>query len=370
MKRIILPLLVLVLALISCERQPAVAPEAMQVIGFDLAPLAPTRADVVDPRASTLITEDSIFSMGIFAYSTPHEIVPGSLKAGLSTATPNLIYNQKATRELIPDPDPAPDAAPDSQVLSDWTYQPVAYWPINLALNNTFFAYSPHSDEMPTAIVSLSSATGTPTITYTLPEVSTEMIDLLYSDSVLNQKRDTNEGKVKYKMNHALSWLSFVVAPAKVNEDENSKYEVNWIAFMADELPATATLDLGTGKWIAESMSTAHREFELNLTKEAKSIKQGEVALVVHPDSRLVLLPFTIKKEAVATIDITFVFDGIEYYYFAPFPEQRMTAGNVSVYVINISPDGATVTFEHEEPIDNWLKAWEEEGGTLELDIY
>ncbi|MDL2304716.1 fimbrillin family protein [Bacteroides sp. OttesenSCG-928-D19] len=367
MKRI-LPLLALVLALISCEHQPAtVAPEAMQIIGFELAPLAPTRADVVDPRASTLITKDSIFSMGIFAYSTPHEIVPGSLKAGLATTTPNLIYNQKATRELVL----IPDTEPKEYELNDWTYEPEAYWPVNLALNNTFFAYSPHSDEMPTAIVSQSNDTGTPTITYTLPDVSTEMIDLLYSDSVLNQNRNTNQGKVKYKMNHALSWLSFVVAPVEVNKNPDSKYKVNWIAFMADELPATATFDLGTRKWIAESMSTAHREFELNLTKEAESIAQGEVALVVHPDSRLVLLPFTIKKEAVATIDITFVFEGIEYYYFAPFPEQRMTAGNVSVYVINISPDGAIVEFQKETSIDNWLKAWEDyEGGDVELEIY
>lgn len=346
--------------LAGCDEQEPAGPTGtseMKEIGFGISSL--------HLRSNTLISKDSILSMGIFGYSTEYD-VSDPVATSLQTATPNLLYNQKATRESIEN-----TSLPGDYILSSWEYNPVVYWPMDLSVRNSFFAYSPHSSDIPSAIVSQNTSTGNPTITYTLPQEPTDMIDLLYSAPVLNKNRNStekvNDGKVVYDMKHALCWLSFVVAPEVYNGDEDEIYRVDWLSFMADNLPVTATLDLGTGSW--SNATTDFRQYDFELTDEAENIKSGEVALVVDESSRLMLLPVTIDDTAGATIDITFWYKGIQYYYFAPFPTQRMTAGNIAVFVINISPDGATLTFQSEERIDNWIKKWQE-GGSLDVDIY
>lgn len=375
MKTIIqIALLCYLAALLSgCNEQPAPAVlEVPEPIGSDISTLASTRGTLPKPqRGNTIITKDSIKSMGIFGYSTKFD-VSNPVGTSLASTTPNLIYNQKATRELVL----KPNTEPKEYELSEWTYTPMAYWPIDLSLRNSFFAYSPHSSDVPNSIVSLSTATGNPKLTYTLPEAPQNMVDVLYSSPVLNKNRKSteqvNNGSVVYDMKHAMCWLSFVVATSVYGEDTTAEYEVDWIAFMADNLPTTATLDLATGSW--SDMTTDYRLFDFDLIGEdgTATIPSGQASLVIDENSRLILLPFTIDDSAGATIDITFWYKGVQYYYFAPFPTQRLSAGNISVFVINISPEGATLTFQSEDRIDNWLKAWEKEtdGGDRELDIF
>ncbi|MDH6357165.1 fimbrillin family protein [Parabacteroides sp. PF5-9] len=366
----------LIIWLTGCDRQEPVAPTDRKEIGFDIASLASTRSPLPkSQRGNTLIHKDSIFSMGIFGYSTSYDVT-APVETSLLSVTPNLIYNQKATRELERIENPP---EPDKYILTSWGYNPVAYWPVDLSVRNSFFAYSPHSSDIPSAIMSLNTSAGTPKLTYTLPEEPTDMIDVLYSDPVLNKNRNStekvNDGRVVYDMKHALCWLSFVIAPVVYGnddpEDPDAAYSVDWLSFMADNLPTTATIDLGTGKWT--NMITDFRQYNIELTDAAQSIKPGDVALVIDENSRLTLLPFEINDAAGATIDITFWYRGTQYYYFAPFPTQRMTAGNIVVFVINISPDGATLTFQSEDRIENWLKEWEADSDFpdgLGLDIY
>lgn len=370
--RTLLCLCYLAALLSGCNEQPAPAIlEVPEPIGSDISTLASTRGTLPKPqRGNTIITKDAIKSMGIFGYSTKFD-VSNPVGTSLESTTPNLIYNQKAEREVTEAVNT--ETGKVEYTPGKWNYTPVAYWPIDLSLRNSFFAYSPHVDDIASATVSSRSANGNPKLTYTLPTEPIDMVDILYSGPVLNKNRKStgqvNDGKVIYDMKHAMCWLSFVVATASYVGYEEEDYKVDWIAFMADDLPTTATLDLATGSWDEATMRTDKRVFEFELIGDIVEIPSGTASLVIDENSRLILLPFTIDDKAGATIDITFWYRGVQYYYFAPFPTQILRAGNISVFVLNISPDGAKLTFQSEERIDNWLKEWEE-GGGRELDIF
>lgn len=326
------------------DRQESPAPQDKIPVRFGVSSL--------ESRSNAVLTADAIHSMGVFGYSTG----TSNFNPSVSTFTPNLIYNQEASREIV------------ANVPGEWEYTPPAYWPLDLSVKNSFFAYSPHSShfaESANVIVSGRTASGYPTLTYTLPTDITEQEDILYAAPVLDINRESNGGKVLYEMKHALSWLAFVVTPTMFN-DPNEEYTVNRLIFMADELPMTATLNLGTGQWSnVRSEEKVVFEFELDET-EATNIKPGEVARIVDPASRLMLFPITIDSElSGATVDLTFMFNGEEYYYYVPFPTTYMTAGNVVVYLINISIDGIIVEFMEKNKIEDWLP-----GGGKQIDIF
>lgn len=305
----------------------------------------------VQTRSNTMQSVDDILSMGIFGYSTGED----DFNPANVSHTPNLLHNQLASRPQ----------------KGEWTYSPVAYWPVDLSVKNTFFAYAPHSSEFSeesNVRISEADASGYPTLRYTIPSDATEQKDILYAAPVLNKNRKSNDGtvtngSVRYEMKHALTWLAFVVAPTMYN-NPNETYTVNWFAFMADNIPVSSTLNLGTGVWSNTFYESATYEFKL--TEAAENIKPGEVARIVDPSSRLMLFPFEIGGDASGTtIDLTFTYDpGVdvlatgdpeEYYYFIPFPTTRMTAGNVVVYIINISVDGISVSFLEENKIEDWV---------------
>lgn len=354
------------LLLAGCSNQPedtGVEPPASDnPVGLDISPL--------QTRGNSVILRDSIRSMGIFGYTTDHDVVvPGADPAsGNLFSSPSLLNNQKATRTF------------DDTTLSDWEYSPIEYWPVNLSMRNSFFAYSPHSSDFPQgATVSVSTAAiepynyTYPRITYTLPAGNLDesdnpgasaMVDLLYSAPVLNKNMNStdkvNDGKVVYDMKHALTWLSFLIAPVKTDPDSSEEeiYKIDWLAFLSDALPVTAELNLGTGKW--SNMTRGQRDYVFTLADsdgtddEALEVTAGKVTPIIERNNRLMLLPYDITDEANVTIDITFWHKDIQYYYYVPFPTQRMTAGSALVYVLNISPEGITLEFLKGNKIEEW----------------
>lgn len=321
-------------------------------------------------RGVAIVDASEIQSMGVFAYSTGNE----PFDPANTTHRPNLMHNRQLTRE-----EPGEDG-----VATEWTYSPIVYWPMDLTNKNSFFAYAPHSSLFHTQAnvqVSAASASGYPTLTYTIPEDITEQYDILYAAPVLDKNRlsddeEAHDGKVFYQMKHALTWLAFVIAPVPSLHHEdypNESYTVNWLEFMATNLTNRATLNLGTGGWTSNAKGSVNYEFEL-IEEAAANIKPGETARIIDPESRLMLFPFEINDDTEATIDLTFIYDPgdpdsdieiEEFYYYMPFPTTRMTAGNVIVYVINISTEGASVHFLKENRIEEWL-----EGEAKEVEIF
>lgn len=364
----------------GCVRQaagPDPAPAGGDVVGLDISSLK--------TRGNTILGPDEILSMGIFGYSTDYDVTdPADPQTRNLTTAPSLINNQKATRT---------SSGADPVVLSEWTYNPVAYWPLDLSVKNSFFAYSPHSSDFPEgATVSVATAPSGgytyPRITYTLPmgnladnesenPGTSAMVDLLYAVPVLNKNHEStgkvDDGRVIYDMKHALTWLSFMIAPVETYTAEEKAekgteyYKIDWLAFLSDAIPVTATLDLGSGTWNESTMTRGTRDYVFEFADSDSDgmvqIEAGTVGTVIDPSNRLMLLPFNITEEANVTIDITFWHDGMQYYYYVPFPTQRMTAGNALVYVLNISPEGITLEFLDENTIEEWDKLHDDVGG-------
>lgn len=337
----------LALLLSSCgsKGEDVMSKSGFTGINFSISSLGTKTAAIMDV--------DSILSLGVFGYSSSS---PFSLDPINRDLVPDLLYNQKAER--VPG--------------GEWTYDTIVYWPLDLSVNNTFFAYSPHSSEFSEEAnirVSNPTAFSYPTLTYTIPEVVADQQDILYSEPVYDKNRNSNDlqvsdGTVKYHMKHAMSWLAFVVTPTEYFSPDE-RYTVTWFAFMADRLPVTSTLNLGTGKWSAPSYGL-NIVYDFDLSDAAENIPPGETARIVDPNNVLMLLPFDIDSgESNATIDLIFTYDTgggsnttlEEYYYFIPLPTTRMSAGNVVVYAVNISVDGISVEFKEENKIEDWIES-------------
>jgi hypothetical protein len=326
-------------------------------LGFDVSSLLTRNSRVSDVN--------DILSMGVFAYNTGTDDYNASNPAHI----PNTLYNQRVTRASSGTP---------------WEYSPLAYWPYDLNLKNSFFAYSPHSSDFPieaNARVSASTAFGNPTLTYTMPSVIADQQDILYAMPMLNKNSSSvgvNDGKVGYTMQRAMSAIAFIVT-ALNDEDPEAEFDVTWFAFLADRMPLTATLDLGyippTGvpfrdnAWSAPTQfGGVNYEFELddNPLTGATGIKSGELRDVTGRNNVLLLFPITIDSETSnATVDLTFDFDGYEYYYWTPLPTVYMHAGYVTVFVITLSVEGIFVEFKEINTIDEWL-----EGDSIEVEMY
>lgn len=317
-------------------------------------------------RARIELAED-IMSLGLFGYSTGTDSFDATNPAHL----PNLMHNRLATR---------------SEAGGDWSYSPDAYWPVDLSVKNSFFAYSPHSSLFPvSAAVAVSGigASGYPTLSYTVPELVSEQVDVLYSEyeyAVGNQKylnantanvnRNTNGGQVLYKMKHALTWLAFMAYP-EPRSGQHDEYHIVSLRFIVDKLVTRASLNLGTGEWVNPVSSSADYQFDVVST----ALPVGQVNAITATDNQLMLIPqnFTVKDNP-STIDIVYTIndaddgtdDSDEYFYTIPFPDTKLGAGRVTVYLLRLSPEGAQVQFLEDNTITQWL-----EGGALPpLDVY
>lgn len=157
--------------------------------------------DVSQTRAGTeYASAADLTAIGVFAYFTNGAFSEGS-------ATPNFMYNQKVER----------------QSNGSWTYSPVKYWPNNAKDKLSFFAYAPYMDEKATGgtnpTISGNTATGFPKLTYTVPAAAANQTDLLASVPLMNRTY-TNDGKVAFTMNHALTKAAVCI---KSKDKESNK---------------------------------------------------------------------------------------------------------------------------------------------------
>lgn len=126
-------------------------------------------------------TTANLLSMGVYAYYTGGNNLTTSDK-------PNFMCNQKVER--------ANNASP-------WTYSPVKYWPNNPADKVSFYAYGPY--DVKGLNVSGATQSGPPTMEYTIQEAEADQADLIIASVLPNQTYANNNGKVSFKMFHALT---------------------------------------------------------------------------------------------------------------------------------------------------------------------
>ena len=173
----------LLTALSGCQAEDD-APDIPQVtipVGFS--------GDVPETRAAKeYVSAADLTAIGVFAYFTNGMFSEDS-------STPNLMYNQQVKR----DPDDG-----------SWTYSPVKYWPNNTTDKISFFAYAPYVDDAASdgsnfAFKGMTEA-GFPALTYTVPAVENNQVDLLAAVPLMDQGYDNgNSGTVKFLLKHALT---------------------------------------------------------------------------------------------------------------------------------------------------------------------
>ena len=139
-----------------------------------------TRATSLDDAA--LKTE----GFGVLAYYTQNS----AWTAAAATATPNFMHNQKISW---------------STANSLWNYSPIRYWPNNTNDKVSFFAYAPFEANPITGAskgikLSTNTATGTPSINFSINGSITNQVDLVYASA-----KDKNKEVVDFQFKHALS---------------------------------------------------------------------------------------------------------------------------------------------------------------------
>lgn len=316
-----------------------------------------------------VVTTDpkSIHSLGIIGYST------NTLFDEAIAPEPNLFDNVHAERMIDE----------ESGELTPWYYTPAVYWPSNVELKNTFFAYSPYTacqDELPEDLLSVVTDNGSPQIIYSVPEAMSEQIDLLYSDSayVSNINYESNSGNVTFKMKHALLWLRFMIAPVIENltpkEGETESYTITEFNMTADRIINTGQFDMRTAKWSKiddlpdsnNGYEGVNYEFD-NLWEEPLTVEAGKtypMGGLTYEHCLMIIPQSIVLSENATAVNVAFTHDdasgdpsNTEHYITMPFPDVKLDkAGYVMTFIVKLSISGAWIEFRDSNPIDVWLE--------------
>src|SRR5574344_835252 len=168
-----------------CERKISTLTDSSSEI--DIVAKPDTASYVLTKGAPVTGTSSPAGSIGVLGYL----LLGGTWNE--STAIPDFMYNTQLTRT----------GSPGSYTYS---YYPAKFWPDNTNDKVRFFAYYPYNGDDVT--LSLQTATGCPTISYTSGSTVTNQVDLMYAHaSAVNNK--TTGSSVNLAFSHALTRVSF-----------------------------------------------------------------------------------------------------------------------------------------------------------------
>ena len=143
-------------------------------------------------RASGIITTANISSMGVFACYTGQ----GDWDDTYNTGSPlNYMYNESLSRT---------GSGP-------WTYSPVKYWPNTKGDKVSFFAYAPHTSQIPENALRIPGQTskGQLEFLHLPPDAAEDQFDLLVAYPVLN--RTKGAGPITFTFKHVTAQIIFHV---------------------------------------------------------------------------------------------------------------------------------------------------------------
>lgn len=287
-----------VAALASCSSDDAttekgVAPMANEGINFSVYTPTVTR--------STIEYDETVQNngFGVFAFSQMQEPIASFSKANY---LPNFMYNQKVTYNG-----------------TDWTYEPIKYWPNNDGALVSFYAYAPYFqefnedkftftpesndyskenttiDKKNVRLVLGYDAMG-PAIEYTRSSIATEGVDLLWGaqkgttdpKAPVDLEKQKIDEKIEFVFKHAMSRLHFNVQvwgdEYSVNKPDtnNSNHEIapnTTIKIKKVELVGnfwnTGTLRLYDGMWKHEKGDYSNLVFEEGAGHFSAAVEAG-----------------------------------------------------------------------------------------------
>ncbi|MDR0953988.1 MAG: fimbrillin family protein [Rikenellaceae bacterium] len=221
MKHFLLILSLIALASVACSREDEFLPpqgQEREIVFAAQFPATDKTSPATRGEASTALRK-----IGVFGYSHT---------GNLGTVAP---------AELLPDYFQN-KAVVDLDNNGIWTYDGGRkYWPSN-ARRLSFFAYSPYEDVQD--VLELSTASGTPTIDYTVPTTIAGQVDLMWSKNTDMTYATSTDGAVPLAMNHALTKIDFEVKLELEAGATSSSYLVRFDKLEVRNVAGSGTLDL------------------------------------------------------------------------------------------------------------------------------
>ncbi|MFI3249046.1 MAG: fimbrillin family protein [Rikenellaceae bacterium] len=201
-----------------------------------------------------------------------------------------------------------------------WSYSPKRYWPSNLDEKIKFFAYYPYAEDSKGLIsINDSDHTGSPTLTYSVPQLCTDQLDVLVAQTEAINNSDT-AAAVPLDMVHALSQISF---QAKLAKEGATTVYISGVKILG--VKNAGTLDMEQLTWSVPTDDTEDG-FE-----SAAILYLGDEVDGKAPEYRKI-------SSTTATTDLT-ANDG----YLLMMPQKDMSAAKAVVTFANI--DDGTVTY-------------------------
>jgi hypothetical protein len=326
-----------------------------------------------------------LLTLGVFGFSTGTDLFDPDHT--ISTHTPNLLDNVEVTRDTI--------AGTKPYRFTPWSYNPVAVWPSDTLVNNTFFAYAPYMESGQTVGTDghfeVDVTGGAPILKFRPPQNISEQVDLLYSEynsNVTDINANKNNGEVLYKMKHAMLWVRFLIATRDMDNDptDDEFYTITEFRFIGGHIMAAAAFDLGTATWSPDpefagtddGYGEAVYEFDY-LYDHPYKIMAGEVVRLgaaLHR-SYLMIIPHNFVTDINETsVELSFLHDPdgeggesyeSEHFVSIPFPDVKLgEPGNTLVYVVRVSTSGTYIEFAGSSTIKDWI----EEESNRETEVF
>ena len=298
---------------------------------------AQTKADV-----ATIETLEEGF--GVFAY---HTGIGNDKKYNQNESVPNYMFNQKVYYEN-----------------SNWTYQPTKYWP-STTDQISFIAYAPHMDYSNSTINIDNITKGDPTLTFTVPTVVTNQIDLLY-DAQLDKVQ--SNGKIKFLFKHALSKIGFKIKASNHNE----KVTVSCIS-LNGKFASTGKMNVKTGIFDDQTLTyptDINSNYTLNFNTNSSYVEGTTANEITATEGFIMIIPKDFRDEVDDYDDISITVDytlavkdpkingeyttPITYKAIGTITDFNFEPGNGYTFVLTLK---AKNSIEFEEPeIDPWVE--------------
>lgn len=206
-----------------------------------------------------------------------------------SNVYPNFFYNQQVSVK---------------SGETNWTYSPVKYFSNNIGAKHSFFVYAPYNASN-NAIFSM--ANNAPVIRYS----AKEDYDLLWAPAIIDQEKPGVNTKLAFHFQHALSKVTFKVAPFIDEVHSTGDYDdygsvtpnttitVRSVKFTG-KVPSQGLLNLRNGEWTIEATEEGAYEITKPVTFGAGAIAEKELI------SDMMVIPTTGVKVKVV-YDVTTV---------------------------------------------------------------
>lgn len=244
----------------------------------------------VTTKATSITDVKSGF--GVFAYHHSGNFVGEDL-GGDSESMLNFMFNQ----EVFHNP-------------SGWTYSPTKYWPAAGKLS--FFAYAPFSGDIsaPNIITNIptdNTTTGFPKFKFSVTNIVSNQIDLLYASpitdvtsSTVDDAISTNGNLINFGFNHALSRIGFSATTGSGQTATISQVKLSGNFYI------NGTISLNDGNFI--DLNSDAQDYTLNYSNH--NVVTGGTEPIVADEGYIMIIPKNFDAENV-TVTVSYTIEDV-----------------------------------------------------------